>query len=146
MGTPGATGFANLPFHSDCGFGACHLTCPCVLVGVQLDAMNERSSQLLMMAGTHGKSVHNRSKDMQRYPIVALETEPGDATVHYGCGQHAGPAPTGPAARRTIYVQHYNPRTFDLIGAYQGYNQIMPGYGRGEILNFDEMKKHNASG
>jgi hypothetical protein len=139
----GATGFANLPFHSDCGFGACHLTCPCVLVGVQLDAMNSGSSQLLMMAGTHGKSVHNRGKDMKRYPIVALETEPGDATVHYGCGLHAGPAPTGARGRRTLYVQHYNPRTFDLIGAYQGYNQIMPGYGEGEILNIDEMQEHS---
>lgn len=142
----GATGFANLPFHSDCGFGACHLTCPCVLVGVQLDAMNAGSSQLLMMAGTHGKSVHNRRKDMKRYPIVSIETEPGDATVHYGCGLHAGPAPTGSAGRRTLYVQHYHPRTFDLIGAYQGYNQIMPGYGEGEILNIDEMQEHNKAG
>jgi ectoine hydroxylase-related dioxygenase (phytanoyl-CoA dioxygenase family) len=141
----GASGFANLPFHSDCGFGACHLTCPCVLVGVQLDAMSERSSQLLMMAGTHGKSVHNRRRDMRRYPIVGLETEPGDATVHYGCGLHAGPAPTGPEARRTLYVQHYNPRSFDLIGAYQGYNQIMPGYGKGEILNVSEVQEHNAA-
>jgi hypothetical protein len=49
------------------------------------------------------------------------------------------------AARRTRNVQHYNPRTFDLVGAYQGYNQIMPGYGKGEILNIDEMKKRNAS-
>ncbi|MEE3331992.1 MAG: phytanoyl-CoA dioxygenase family protein [Myxococcota bacterium] len=142
----GATGFANLPFHSDCGFGACHLTCPCVLVGVQLDAMSERSSQLRMMAGTHGKSVHNRARDHERYPIVTLETEPGDATVHYGCGLHAGPAPTGPEPRRTLYVQHYGPGTFDLIGPYQGYNQIMPGYGKGEILNIEEMKQHDSSG
>ncbi len=140
----GATGFANLPFHSDCGFGACHLTCPCVLVGVHLDAMNARSSQILMMAGTHGKSVHSRRPDTKRYPIVALETEPGDATVHYGCGLHAGPAPTGPAARRTLYIQHYNPRTFDLIGPYQGYNQIMPGYGAGTIPNIEEVQKHHS--
>ncbi|MFP8878902.1 MAG: phytanoyl-CoA dioxygenase family protein, partial [Myxococcota bacterium] len=139
-----ATGFANLPFHSDCGFGACHLTCPCVLVGVHLDAMNERSSQVLMMAGTHGKSVHSRRRDMRRYPIVALETERGDATVHYGCGLHAGPAPTGPASRRTLYIQHYNPRSFDLIGAYQGYNQIMPGYGAGAIPNIAEVQERNA--
>ena len=141
----GATGFANLPFHSDCGFGACHLTCPCVLVAVHLDAMSQRSSQILMMAGTHGKSVHSRRSDLKRYPIVALETEPGDATVHYGCGLHAGPAPTGPEARRTLYIQHYSPRTFDLIGAYQGYNQIMPGYGAGTIPNIEEVQKQNAS-
>ena len=142
----GATGFANLPFHTDCGFGACGLTCPCVLVGIQLDAMSKQSSQLLMIPGTHGKSVHLRRKDMKRYPIVALETSPGDATVHYGCGLHAGPAPTGKTGRRTLYLQHYNQRAFDLIGAYQGYNQIMPGYGKGEILNIEEVQKHNAEG
>ena len=143
-----ATAYANLPFHSDCGFGACHITCPCVLVGVQIDAMSTQSSQIHMIAGTHGKSVHNVPEHMtpDRYPIVALETEPGDATVHYGCGLHAGPAPTGPAPRRTIYIQHYGPGAFDLIGPYKGYNQIMPGYGEGEILNIDELREHYASG
>lgn len=139
----GATGFANLPFHSDCGFGACHVTCPCVLVGVQLDAANGSSSQIHFMAGSHGKAYHNRPEDIsaEHCPIVAVETEPGDATVHYGCGLHAGPAPTGPSIRRTLYLQHYHPRTFDLIGAYQGYNQIMPGYGEGEIPNIVEIQQ-----
>ena len=141
----GATGFANLPFHSDCGFGACHLTCPCVLVGVHLDGMSKDSSQLLMMPGTHGKAVHRRHRDGKQPPIVALETEPGDATVHYGCGLHAGPAPTGPKERRTLYVQHYNPRTFALIGPYEGYNQIMPGYGAGAIPNIEEVQEHHGS-
>ena len=140
--------FANLPFHTDCGFGACHLTCPCVLVGVQLDAMSARSSQLQLIAGTWGKAYHNRPDQMtpDRYPIVSLETEPGDATVHYGCGLHAGPGPTGPARRRTLYVQHYHPRTFGLIGPFQGYNQIMPGYGKGEIRNIVEMESENRTG
>ena len=134
--------FANLPFHTDCGFGGCHLTCPCVLVGVQLDGMSERSSQLQMIAGSWGKAYHNRPGEMtpDRYPIVALETEPGDATVHYGCGLHAGPGPTGPGRRRTLYLQHYSPRTFGLIGPFQGYNQIMPGYGQGQIRNLVEVQ------
>ena len=137
-----STGFANLPYHSDCGFGACHLTCPCVLAGIQLDAANSESSQLHMMAGSWGKAYHNRPADItaERYPLVAIETEPGDATVHFGCGLHAGPRPTGSEPRRTLYLQHYHPRTFDLIGAYQGYNQIMPGYGKGEIPNIVEMQ------
>ena len=84
-------------------------------------------------------------KDHERYPIVTLETEAGDATVHYGCGLHAGPAPTGPEPRRTLYVQHYGPRTFDLIGPYQGYNQVMSGYGKGAILNIEEMQQHDSS-
>ena len=60
-----------------------------------------------------------------------------------GGGLHGGPPPTGPEPRRTLYVQHYGPGAFDLIGPYQGYNQIMPGYGEGEIHNIDEIQTHN---
>ena len=141
------SGFADLPFHNDCGMGGCQITCPCVLVGIQLDAASTQSSQLQMMAGSWGKAFHNRPDDIspERQPIVAIETEPGDATVHYGCGLHAGPRATGPARRRTLYVQHYSPRALDLIGPYQGYNQIMPGYGEGDIPNIDEVQTHASS-
>ncbi len=138
-----ASSFANLAYHTDCGFGACHTTCPCVLVGVQIDAAGPRSSQLHVMAGSWGKAYHNVPGDItpDRYPLVAIETEARDATVHFGCGLHAGPAPTGPNPRRTLYLQHYSPRAAELIGPYQGYNQIMPGYGVGDIPNIDEMRE-----
>jgi hypothetical protein len=138
-----ASAFANLPYHTDCGFGACHTTCPCVLVGVQLDAAGAESSQLHFAAGSWGKAYHNIPGEFtpDRYPLVAVVAEAGDATVHFGCGLHAGPPPTGPNPRRTLYVQHYSPATFDLIGPYQGYNQIMPGYGKGDIPNIDEMRE-----
>jgi hypothetical protein len=138
-----ASAFANLPYHTDCGFGACHTTCPCVLVGIQLDAADARSSQLHFAAGSWGKAYHNVPDEFtpDRYPLVAVVAEAGDATVHFGCGLHAGPPPMGPNPRRTLYVQHYNPATFDLIGPYQGYNQIMPGYGKGDIPNIDEMRE-----
>jgi len=138
-----ASGFANLAYHSDCGFGACHATCPCVLVGIQVDAAGPASSQLHMMAGSWGKAYHNVPGDItpERYPLVPILAEPGDATVHFGCGLHAGPPPTGPNRRRTIYVQHYNARAKELIGPYQGYNQIMPGYGEGAIPNIEEMRE-----
>ena len=143
-----ATAYANLPYHTDCGFGACHTTCPCVLAGIQLDGMSAASSQLHVMAGSWGKAYHNVAGDItpDRYPLVAIETEPGDATVHYGCGLHAGPAPTGSARRRTLYVQHYHPRALDLIGPYQGYNQIIPGYGEGDIPNIEEVQVRHADG
>ena len=138
-----ASGYANLEYHSDCGFGACHTTCPCVLVGIQVDAAGPASSQLHMMAGSWGKAYHNVPSQItpERYPLVPIVAEPGDATVHFGCGLHAGPPPTGPDRRRTIYVQHYSPRASDLIGRHQGYNQIMPGYGVGDIPNIDEMRE-----
>jgi hypothetical protein len=138
-----ASGYANLEYHSDCGFGACHTTCPCVLVGIQVDSAGPESSQLHMMAGSWGKAYHNVYSHItpERYPIVPILAEPGDATVHFGCGLHAGPPPTGPNRRRTIYVQHYGPRVSELIGSHQGYNQIMPGYGVGDIPNIDEMRE-----
>lgn len=138
-----ASSFANLAYHTDCGFGACHTTCPCVLVGIQVDAAGPSSSQLHMMAGSWGKAYHNVPGDItpERYPLVPIQAEPGDATVHFGCGLHAGPPPTGPNRRRTIYVQHYNARAKELIGPYQGYNQIMPGYGQGDIPNIEEMRQ-----
>lgn len=141
---PGAdvSSFANLPFHNDCGMGGCHITCPCVLVGISLDAMSAKSSQLQFLVGSWGKAFHPFPDDASRekLPIVSLETEPGDAAVHFGCGLHAGPGPTGPDRRRTLYVQHYSPRAFDLIGPKGGYNEIMPGYGEGAIPNFDELQ------
>jgi len=137
-----ASGFANLGYHTDCGFGASHTTCPCVLVGIQIDAAGPTSSQLHMMAGSWGKTYHNVPADItpDRYPLVPIQSDPGDATLHFGCGLHAGPPPTGPNRRRTIYVQHYGAGAFELIGPYQGYNQIMPGYGVGDILNIEEMR------
>jgi hypothetical protein len=136
------SGFANLPFHNDCGMGGCHITCPCVLVGIQIDAANRDSSQLHMMAGSWGKAFHPFPDEQRQreLPIIPLVTEPGDATVHFGCGLHSGPGPTGPNARRTIYLQHYNVRAFDLIGPYSGYNEIMPGYGEGQIKNVEEIQ------
>jgi hypothetical protein len=138
-----ASGFANLDYHADCGFGACHVTCPCVLVGIQLDQAGPRSSQLHMLAGSWGRTAHNVPGEItpETHPVVAIEAEPGDATVHFGCGLHAGPPPTGGGRRRTLYLQHYHPRAADLIGPYQGYNQIMPGYGEGEIPNIQEMRE-----
>jgi hypothetical protein len=142
--SPGAelTGFADLPFHNDCGMGGCHITCPSVLVSVQLDAANDASSQLHMMAGTWGKAFHPfpNEEQQQKIPIIPLVTEPGDATVHFGCGLHQGPSPTGEARRRTLYIQHYNPAAMALVGHHSGYNEIIPGYGEGAIANIDEVQ------
>jgi hypothetical protein len=146
--TAQVTGFANLPWHDDCGFGGCFLTCPCVQVGVQLDAANADSSQLWMLAGTWGKTAHNPPREGfhtdEPLPIVALETEPGDATVHIGCNLHAGPPPTGPNRRRTLYVPAYNPRTYELIGHLQGYQQVIPGWGGGDIPNVEEVQAQSS--
>ena len=77
--TPGAevSAFANLPFHNDCGFGGCHITCPCVLVGVWLDASNPGSSQLHMMAGSWGKAFHPFPDEAMRRCISDVDATRG---------------------------------------------------------------------
>lgn len=136
------SGFATLPWHKDCGLGGCPVTCPAAQVGIQLDAANAQSSQLLMLAGSAGMICHDRpdAATQARLPVVALETEAGDATVHLTCGLHAGPEPTGPNPRRTLYVPAYNPRTHALIGPLQGYQQVIPGWGGGDIPNETELQ------
>lgn len=134
--------FANLPWHKDCGLGGCPITCPRVHVGVQLDAANAGSSQLFMLAGSAGRVCHEPStpSEWERLPVVGLETEPGDATVHLGCGLHAGPRPTGPNRRRTIYTRFDNPRVFEVTEPFESYDQVIPGYGDGALPSVDELK------
>ena len=134
--------FANLPWHKDCGLGGCPITCPRIHVGVQLDAANADSSQLFMLAGSAGRVCHEPSTpdEWDRLPIVGLETEPGDATVHRGCGLHAGPRPTGPNRRRTIYARFDNPRVFEVTEPFESYDQVIPGYGAGTLPSVEELK------
>jgi hypothetical protein len=109
--TPGTevSAFANLPFHNDCGFGGCHITCPCVLVGVWLDASNPGSSQLHMMAGSWGKAFHPFPSEEQRkkLPIIPLVTEPGDDGA-FGCAGRGRRARRG-GARSTSALQPAHP-------------------------------------
>jgi hypothetical protein len=137
------SGFASLPWHKDCGLGGCPITCPGVQVGIQLDAANAASSQLWMLAGSAGKVCHDRpnAQQLEQLPVVALQTEAGDASVHLTCGLHAGPDPTGPNPRRTLYIPAYNPRTYDLVGHLQGYQQVIPGWGGGDIPNENELQQ-----
>ena len=136
------TSFANLPWHKDCGLGGCPITCPRVHVGVQLDGAGPQSSQLFMLAGSAGRVCHEpkSSDEWERLPVVGLRTEPGDATLHMGCGLHAGPRPTGPNRRRTIYVRFDNPRVFEVTAPFETYDQVIPGYGSGVLPSVDDMK------
>jgi hypothetical protein len=135
--------FANLPWHKDCGLGGCPLSCPAVYVGIQIDAANEQSSQLLMMAGSWGKVCHDRPtpEQLAGMPVIALDTEPGDVTVHITCGLHAGPPPTGPNPRRTLYLPFYAARIKEILEPMQGFQQLIPNWGSGVVLNEGELQQ-----
>ena len=89
-------GLADLPWHRDCGLGGHPVLCPTIAIGIQLDAASAQSGQLHFLAGSHRGSSHPlKPEDEASQPVVAIDTQPGDVTVHYGHVLHAAPPPTG---------------------------------------------------
>jgi Phytanoyl-CoA dioxygenase (PhyH) len=120
-------GLADLPWHQDCGLGGHPITCPAVAIGIQLEAATAESGQLHFLAGTHGSSCHPfAATDLATLPHVALNTAPGDCTLHIKDVMHAAPPPTGIGrGRRTLYVSFLSPRAFEYIGPGEAYNDIV---------------------
>jgi len=59
-------------------------------------------------------------------PVVALDAEPGDVTVHYGHMLHAAPPPSAPdAGRRALYVTFTRPDNLEYVGPMRGYNDVL---------------------
>jgi ectoine hydroxylase-related dioxygenase (phytanoyl-CoA dioxygenase family) len=97
-------GLSDLPWHRDCGLGGHPITCPTINIGLQLDAATAETGRLHVVPGTWRFSCHRR--DLDRAPAVAIDTEPGDCTVHFGDVMHAAPPPTGAGpGRRAIYTR-----------------------------------------
>ena len=101
---PGKTkGLSNIPWHQDCGMGGHSIYCPSVAVGVQITGSDAARGNLLVVPGSHGQTLHYDWKD--RYPdapVVAVDTEPGDVTLHVADVMHASPEPTAQGWRRTM--------------------------------------------
>jgi hypothetical protein len=125
---PGAVeGLADLPWHQDCGLGGHPVLCPGIQIGVQLDAATAARGQLRFLAGSHGTSCHPvRPQDEGALPVVAVDTEPGDVTVHDPHLLHAAPPPTGDGpGRRALYVSFVRPETVAYVGSGHGYNDVL---------------------
>jgi hypothetical protein len=119
-------GLSDLPWHRDCGLGGHPVTCPKLNIGVQLDAATAATGRLHFLAGSHGGSCHRTDLDRLDLPIVAVDTEPGDCTVHLGDVMHAAPPPTGSGpGRRALYVTWMPMRAFDAIPAGRSYNDVI---------------------
>ncbi len=141
---PGAAdGLADLPWHRDCGMGGHPVKCPMLNVGIQLDAADEATGQLLMIPGSHrGTSRLPSPKEAARLPVVPLSTEPGDVTVHFGHTLHAAPPPTrdSGSGRRALYVTFVPPITFDMVGPGQGYNDVLFARDGGHVRHVDQLR------
>ncbi|HEV7731048.1 MAG TPA: phytanoyl-CoA dioxygenase family protein [Candidatus Binatia bacterium] len=119
-------GLSDLPWHRDCGLGGHPTTCPKLNLGVQLDAATAASGRLLFLAGSHRGSCHRADLDRPGLPIVAVDTEPGDCTLHIGDVLHAAPPPTGIGpGRRALYITWMPARAYDVIPAGGSYNDVV---------------------
>jgi ectoine hydroxylase-related dioxygenase (phytanoyl-CoA dioxygenase family) len=140
---PGAeSGLADLPWHRDCGMGGHPVKCPMLNVGIQLDAANESSGQLQMIPGSHqGTSRLPNAREAQKHRVVAITTEPGDVTVHYGHTLHAAPPPNDPhgSGRRALYLSFVPPLTFEMVGPGQGYNDVLFTRSEGRVQHADHF-------
>ncbi len=120
-------GNGDLVWHVDDGIGGHPVMCPLVQAGIQLDPANAANGQLLLLAGSHRYAKHWVAwGDEGDLPVVALETEPGDLTIHYGDTMHSTPAPTADdAGRRALYYKFAEPKTFDYVPAHCHYNDAL---------------------
>jgi hypothetical protein len=120
-------GNGDLEWHVDDGVGGHPVMCPLIQAGVQLDHANADNGQLLVLAGSHEYAKHwlmrGQEGDM---PVVALDTEPGDLTLHYGDTMHTTPPPlSNDAGRRVLYYKFAEPKTFEWIPAGCHYNDVL---------------------
>lgn len=117
-------GLSDLPWHRDCGLGGHPITCPTVNVGLQLDAATAASGRLHVVPGSWRFSCHRA--DLGRAASIAIDTEPGDCTVHFGDVMHAAPPPTGSGpGRRALYTTWMPARAYERIPAGRSYNDII---------------------
>jgi ectoine hydroxylase-related dioxygenase (phytanoyl-CoA dioxygenase family) len=141
---PGSSGgLADLPWHRDCGMGGHPVKCPMLNVGIQLDAATPDTGQLQMIPGSHrGTSRLPDAREAERHPVVALTTEPGDVTVHFGHTLHAAPPPLDPKAfgRRALYLSFVPSLTFEMVGPGQGYNDVLFTRSEGRVQHADQFR------
>jgi hypothetical protein len=133
-------GLSDLPWHRDCGLGGHPVLCPALNMGVQLDEATAENGQLHFLAGSHLSSCGPPARGDDSLPVLAVDTRPGDVTVHFGHVLHAAPPPLSrTAGRRALYVGFVSPDLFDVIGPGQGYNDVLfTASADGHVASVDE--------
>jgi hypothetical protein len=124
---PGKTqGLSNIPWHQDCGMGGHAVFCPSVSIGIQLTGSSPETGNLLMVPGSQGQALHvDWHRRLAGAPMVEVNTEPGDVTVHIQDVMHASPRPTAFGGRRTMYVTYYPAALWDHVGPGEAFNDLV---------------------
>jgi ectoine hydroxylase-related dioxygenase (phytanoyl-CoA dioxygenase family) len=135
------SGLSDLPWHRDCGMGGHAVLCPSLNIGLQLDRADAANGQLHYLAGSHHHTNLPPTAEQQAaWPVVAVEAEPGDVTVHYSHVLHVAPPPTASdASRKTVYVGFNNPAIFDVVPVGKGYNDVVFTQGDGRVRSIEEL-------
>jgi hypothetical protein len=119
-------GLSDLPWHRDCGTGGHHLICPGIILGIQLDVASAGNGQLKFLAGSSehaNPAIDDSDPDL---PIVAVDCQPGDVTIHYCHTMHIAPPPTDVAAnRRVLYFAFFQQKLLDAIPSGKSYNDLL---------------------
>ena len=103
-------GKADNPWHRDCGLGLHRTMCPVMNGSLFLRPANRETGELRFLPGSW-RTAGWCAIDGDHSLGVGIEALPGDFSLHYGDGMHAGPPPTakqGPF--RASIVFEYGPR------------------------------------
>lgn len=129
--------FTNLPWHKDCGLGMHEAICPSCIIGIQLTPASQLAGQLRILSGSHNSANSAATIEWlgELAPVVGLDTDAGDITLHYSHILHAAPSPLDPSVgRETLYIQFYPQAIKEYIGAYKGLNDIVLEYSAGGAI------------
>jgi hypothetical protein len=79
-----------------------------------------------MVPGSQGQALHvDWHRRLEGAPMVEVNTEPGDVTVHIQDVMHASPRPTAFGGRRTMYVTYYPAALWDHVGPGEAFNDLV---------------------
>lgn len=120
-------GLTDLPWHIDCGLGGHPVNCPSLHVGVQLTPSNPATGAFMVVPGTHRSSVRRPDGAVpDDWPVVTVDTRPGDVTLHATHILHAAPHPTtGGPARRTLYLGYKRPEARAWLGERRSFDDYL---------------------
>jgi hypothetical protein len=101
-----ASGLTEFPWHRDCSMGGHAYHCAAYAVGLPLSRTGGDAGHLRVVAGSHRASTPAPGAVDGYDPALlvrAIETEPGDLTIHLGCTLH-GTRPPRVAERIVAYT------------------------------------------
>ena len=121
------SGLANLKWHADSWYDAPAVTSPSITLGIQVTGSSEETGRMEVIAGSAGQAFSSSitPEEMEGWPKVALDTAPGDVTVHLSDLVHASPPPLAEGGRATLYMRCYPASAAEFVGPGEMVRQML---------------------